>query len=25
MPCDGAWPGERVETFERWLSAGKPV
>lgn len=23
MPCDGAWPQDRVETFERWLSAGK--
>ena len=23
MPCDGAWPPERVETFERWISAGK--
>ena len=25
MPCDGAWPKERVESFERWISAGKPV
>jgi truncated hemoglobin YjbI len=25
MPCDGAWPKERVEIFERWLSAGKPA
>jgi truncated hemoglobin YjbI len=25
MPCDGAWPQERVETFERWIAAGKPV
>ena len=25
MPCDGAWPPERVEIFERWLSAGKPA
>jgi truncated hemoglobin YjbI len=25
MPCDGAWPKERVETFERWLAAGKPA
>ena len=23
MPCDGAWPQDRVETFERWISAGK--
>jgi len=20
MPCDGAWPGERVEVFERWTA-----
>ena len=25
MPCDGAWPKERVETFERWIAAGKPA
>jgi hypothetical protein len=25
MPCDGAWPKERVETFERWIEAGKPA
>jgi hypothetical protein len=25
MPCDGAWPPERVETFEGWLTAGKPA
>ena len=25
MPCDGAWPPERVETFERWIAAGKPA
>lgn len=25
MPCDGAWPKERVETFQRWISAGKPA
>jgi truncated hemoglobin YjbI/uncharacterized Fe-S cluster protein YjdI len=24
MPCDGAWPTERVETFRRWVDAGKP-
>ena len=24
MPCDGAWPAERVETFRRWIDAGKP-
>jgi hypothetical protein len=24
MPCDGAWPKERVEVFARWVAAGKP-
>ncbi|MGH9252103.1 MAG: CDGSH iron-sulfur domain-containing protein, partial [Acidimicrobiales bacterium] len=24
MPCDGAWPAERIEAFERWISAGTP-
>lgn len=24
MPCDGAWPADRVGTFERWIAAGKP-
>ncbi len=24
MPCDGAWPPERVELFERWVEQGKP-
>jgi hypothetical protein len=23
MPCDGAWPPERVELFERWIQTGK--
>ena len=23
MPCDGAWPPERVDLFERWIKAGK--
>jgi CDGSH-type Zn-finger protein len=23
MPCDGAWPPEKVETFERWTTTGK--
>lgn len=23
MPCDGAWPPERVQLFERWVSTGK--
>lgn len=22
MPCDGAWPPERVQTFERWVESG---
>jgi hypothetical protein len=22
MPCDGAWPSEKVDVFERWVSAG---
>jgi hypothetical protein len=25
MPCDGAWPDERVATFRRWRDAGKPA
>ena len=24
MPCDGAWPKEQVDTFKRWIDAGKP-
>lgn len=24
MPCDGAWPAEKVAVFQRWLEAGKP-
>ncbi len=24
MPCDGAWPSERVDAFARWVEAGKP-
>jgi CDGSH-type Zn-finger protein/truncated hemoglobin YjbI len=23
MPCDGAWPAERVEVFRRWIDSGK--
>jgi hypothetical protein len=23
MPCDGSWPAERVELFERWVGTGK--
>jgi hypothetical protein len=22
MPCDGAWPAERVEVFRRWEQTG---
>lgn len=25
MPCDGAWPAERVDVFRRWIGAGKPA
>jgi hypothetical protein len=24
MPCDDAWPAERVDTFRRWVEAGSP-
>ena len=24
MPCDGAWPPERIVVFRRWVEAGKP-
>jgi hypothetical protein len=24
MPCDGAWPSERVALFAGWIAAGKP-
>jgi Ferritin-like len=23
MPCDGAWPAERVDVFRRWVEGGK--
>ena len=23
MPCDGAWPRQQVELFERWIRGGK--
>ena len=23
MPCDGAWPAEKVALFRRWISGGK--
>lgn len=22
MPCDGAWPTERIEVFQRWVTTG---
>ena len=25
MPCDGAWPADRVAVFRRWIDAGKPT
>jgi hypothetical protein len=25
MPCDGAWPAERVGLFRRWVEAGTPA
>ena len=25
MPCDGAWPEDRIATFEGWAEAGKPA
>jgi hypothetical protein len=25
MPCDGAWPEDRVELFRRWVDAGCPA
>jgi hypothetical protein len=25
MPCDGAWPTEKIEVFRRWLAAGTPA
>ena len=23
MPCDGAWPAERIVLFQSWVDAGK--
>jgi hypothetical protein len=23
MPCDGAWPPQQIEVFERWVRGGK--
>jgi hypothetical protein len=25
MPCDGAWPADRVEVFRSWLEQGRPA
>jgi hypothetical protein len=25
MPCDGAWPADRVDVFRRWVDAGMPA
>jgi hypothetical protein len=25
MPCDGAWPPERVDVFARWVDTGTPA
>jgi truncated hemoglobin YjbI len=25
MPCDGAWPENKVETFRRWVDSGSPA
>src|SRR5918995_4870558 len=22
MPCDGAWPPDKIDAFERWIAAG---
>jgi hypothetical protein len=24
MPCDGAWPAEKVDLFDRWVTSGMP-
>lgn len=24
MPCDGAWPTEKVDLLQRWIDAGMP-
>lgn len=24
MPCDGAWPAEKIAVFQRWVDAGTP-
>ena len=25
MPCDEAWPAEKIDAFRSWVSAGKPA
>jgi hypothetical protein len=25
MPCDGAWPEERIALFQNWVDAGTPA
>jgi CDGSH-type Zn-finger protein/truncated hemoglobin YjbI len=25
MPCDGAWPDDRIAVFRRWVQSGKPA
>jgi truncated hemoglobin YjbI len=25
MPCDGAWPAEKIDVFQRWVDSGKPA
>ncbi|MBV8720413.1 MAG: CDGSH iron-sulfur domain-containing protein [Chloroflexi bacterium] len=25
MPCDGAWPAEKTDLFQRWIDAGTPA
>lgn len=24
MPCDKAWPAEKIATFRKWIADGKP-
>ena len=24
MPCDGAWPPEKIEVFQRWTESASP-
>jgi hypothetical protein len=25
MPCDGAWPADRVDLFRQWVAQGTPA